>query len=243
MSNLSEDKINFIKKANFIFNNKFDYSKVNYINNKTKVEIICPIHGSFETTPHSHLRSKYGCKKCSFEARSKNNAKGKEDFIKDAIKIHLNKYDYSLVDYVNNRTEVNIVCPEHGSFYQLPYVHLRGCGCPICAESHGEKEIKKILNEFEIEYITQYEISIDKSINPSGIAKIDFYLPKFNTFIEYNGKQHYQKCCWTGRTFEKQMERDNAVREYCKNNNIKLIEIKYNESITKILTDHIIERG
>ena len=44
--------------------NKYDYSKVEYVNTQTKVMIICPIHGVFEQIPSSHLKG-YGCRKCS----------------------------------------------------------------------------------------------------------------------------------------------------------------------------------
>ncbi len=53
----------FIEKANIVHNNKFDYSKVEYVNNHTKVCIICPEHGEFWQTPKLHLRGD-GCKKC-----------------------------------------------------------------------------------------------------------------------------------------------------------------------------------
>jgi hypothetical protein len=54
----------YIKKAKIIHGNIYDYSKVKYINCHTKIEIICPIHGSFQQDPHSHL-SGHRCKKCT----------------------------------------------------------------------------------------------------------------------------------------------------------------------------------
>ena len=59
--------------------------------------------------------------------------KTKEEFIEDAIKVHGNKFDYSKVKYINSKTKVCIICPEHGEFWQLPYNHLQGKGCPKCA--------------------------------------------------------------------------------------------------------------
>ena len=57
----------------------------------------------------------------------------KENFISRSNKIHKGKYDYSLVEYINNSTNVEIICPENGSFLQTPANHLYGKGCPKCA--------------------------------------------------------------------------------------------------------------
>ena len=54
----------FILKANIVHNNKYNYSLVNYINSKSKVIIICPIHGEFEQTPRKHLIGQ-ACSKCN----------------------------------------------------------------------------------------------------------------------------------------------------------------------------------
>ena len=56
-----------------------------------------------------------------------------ESFIKKAIEVHGNKYDYSKVQYVNAHTKVCIICPKHGEFWQIPYSHLKGIGCEECA--------------------------------------------------------------------------------------------------------------
>ncbi len=57
----------FIERSLSIFGNKFDYSKTNYVNNKTKVCIICPIHGEFWVIPGDFLHSMFGCGKCADE--------------------------------------------------------------------------------------------------------------------------------------------------------------------------------
>jgi len=115
----------FIARAREVHGNKYDYSKVEYKNSTTKVCIICPEHGEFWQTPKEHLNN-HSCPKCVGRNRTT------EDFIKEARKIHGNKYDYSKVEYVNNRTKVCIICPEHGEFWQKAEVHLRGSGCPNC---------------------------------------------------------------------------------------------------------------
>ena len=126
-------KEEFIKDAREEHGDKYDYSKVEYVNNKTKVCIICPEpeHGEFWQRPSNHLKG-IGCQKCGVENRSKKRTSTKEDFIKKARSKHSNKYDYSKVKYVNCMSNVCIICPEHGEFWQRPSNHLRGQGCPKC---------------------------------------------------------------------------------------------------------------
>ena len=97
---------------------------------KNPIKIICEKHGIFKQIANTHLRGS-GCPKCVVYGGI--NKKTTEQFIIDAKLMHGNKYDYSLVEYINSQTNVNIVCIEHGSFNQIPSLHLRGSGCPKCA--------------------------------------------------------------------------------------------------------------
>ena len=125
----------FINDAISVHGNKFDYSKVEYVNNKTKVCIICPIHGEFWQTPQEHLIGCGGCPTCAKLIRINKKTYSKENFINKAKIIHGDKFDYSKVEYVNNRTKVCIICPQHGEFWQTPNSHLQGEGCPNCRKS------------------------------------------------------------------------------------------------------------
>jgi superfamily II DNA or RNA helicase len=131
----------FESKAREIHGSKYDYSKVDYINNSTKVMIICPKHGLFNQTPQAHLKGQ-GCRKCYDELKKKDRL---ESFITKAQKTHNNKYDYSEVEYVNKETPVKIICPDHGAFKQRPGNHLAGNGCSICSgiKSNKKNFIKK----------------------------------------------------------------------------------------------------
>ena len=124
----------FIEKAKKVHGNKYDYSKVEYIDKLTPVIIICPIHGEFTQTPDTHLNGS-GCQKCGVE-KSKQTATSQklttEKFIEKSRKIHGDKYDYSKVEYINSHTPVKIICKIHGEFEQSPTNHLCGKGCPIC---------------------------------------------------------------------------------------------------------------
>lgn len=230
----------FIAKSKLIHGDKFIYDKVNYINNSTNVIIICPKHGEFKQLPLNHLKGE-GCYKCGREAVSLAKKVDKEESIEKAKTIHNNYYDYSLVNFNKTTDKVIIICPIHGKFEQIMNNHLRGQGCPLCCSSKGEKSIIKWLNSNNINFISQFKIDIDININKSGYAYIDFYLPDYNCFIEYNGEQHYvAKERFGGQIgLIKQQKRDQFIREYCINNNIKLIEIKFNENINEKLNNLI----
>ena len=138
----------FINVLNTIFGNEYDYSKVKYINSQKKVCIICPEHGEFWQTPNQLLQNKCGCPKCNSTFKIFN----KEDFISNALKIHKNKYDYSKVDYKNNKTKVCIICPEHGEFWQTPYNHIWAKNdCPLCAIKNRTNSQTKSLSDFILE--------------------------------------------------------------------------------------------
>jgi len=117
----------FITNAQKVHNNKYDYSKIKYINAKTKVTIVCKKHGEFLQLPSEHVAGR-GCKKCATD-KSK---LGIENFIKKANKIHKNKYDYSKSIYVSIKKKIEIICPVHGSFFQTPNNHFH-YGCKKCS--------------------------------------------------------------------------------------------------------------
>lgn len=234
----------FIEKAKQVHGNKYDYSKTQYINCRTNLIIVCPIHGEFSIRPDHHIKS-CGCPKCGYANIGKALKHTTQDFINKAIQVHGSKYNYSKVDYRGSFIPVIIICPKHGEFKQIPnsHIHLKE-GCPKCSQSKGELTIQKYLEEHNINYIYQYTIPIDISINSSGRASIDFYLPDYNTFIEYNGIQHYipQEHFGGKIKFEQQQNRDNFVRKYCKYNNICLLELKYDANIIDALDQDLLNR-
>ena len=119
----------FITRAKSVHGVKYDYSLVEYKNNATKIKIICKQHGIYEQIPNNHL-SGNGCKACCFESQA---STAKSEFATKANIIHDSKYSYELVDYKTNKIKVSISCPIHGSFEQTPNDHLKGQGCPVCA--------------------------------------------------------------------------------------------------------------
>jgi len=121
----------FIDKANLVHNHKYDYSKVVYVNNNTKVQIICPLHGESEMTPAAHLKYN-GCAERGKLQFIKTRTDSLETFIAKANKVHNNRYTYLKADYKSSKVNVIITCKIHGNFEQGPYQHLQGQGCPTC---------------------------------------------------------------------------------------------------------------
>ena len=132
----------FIEKAKEVHGSKYDYSKVNYVDSKTKVCIICPKHGEFWQRPADHLRG-CGCWKCGGKKSQSTKPKTTDNFIIEAKQVHSDKYDYSKVDYKGAFKKVCVICPKHGEFWQLPIQHLQGHGCPKCGEINRRQNTRK----------------------------------------------------------------------------------------------------
>lgn len=207
-----DNQEDFIKRAREIHGNKYDYSKVDYINNRTKVCIVCPEHGEFWQVPYSHLKG-YGCRLCNDIVYDT------ESFIKKSMELYGDEYNYSKVDYAGSKTKVCIICPEHGEFFVTPNNFLRGHTCPICKQSKLEKEVKDFLDSNSIRYNQQ------KMFNWLGFKKLDFYLPDYNVSIECQGSQHFKSVEWFGGEdgFLYQKKCDKLKYELCKKYNIRVL--------------------
>ena len=203
----------FVNRAKKIHDDRYDYSKVNYINCQTKVCIICPEHGEFWQKPIYHL-SGGGCNRCYGNCR-----KTTEEFIEQSKKIHNNKYDYSKVEYINYDKKVCIVCPIHGEFWQSPDSHLQGCGCAKCSYviSKPENELCEYLNQF-IEIQTRNRTILNGK-------ELDIYIPSKNIAIEYNGLR------WHSEEFGKDKFYHLNKTIECNKNGVKLLQIFEDEYI------------
>ena len=205
---LSNDE--FIYKAKKVHGDKYDYSKVEYVDAHTDIIIGCPVHGDFKQKSGEHLRGR-GCKKCGWKQDDTSS------FITKAMLVHGNRYDYSKVEYKNSSTSVSIICPKHGEFWQKPNDHLNGHGCPICNESKLEKEIEKHLMATNIKFEKQ------KKFEWLGRLTIDFYLPDYNVGIECQGGQHFLETSWFNHdNFHDRIERDKRKRKLCEENGVNI---------------------
>ena len=118
----------FIVRVTKIHGNKYDYSKVNYINNRIKVTIVCPIHGEFLSAPYHHL-SGQGCCECGGSKRWDKNT-----FVNAARKVHGNRYCYDESVYINGITPLKIICKIHGELYKntfMKFEKLKSLGYTI----------------------------------------------------------------------------------------------------------------
>lgn len=213
----------FIKRAQDKWGkDRYDYSLVEYKHCKSKVKIIYNKTGEiFEQIPAGHLISAPENIKLSVR-------KTTEQFIKDANLVHDFKFSYDKTDYIKNQIKVIITCPIHGDFEQTPLSHLQGNGCPSCNESRGEKLISKYLDKNDISYYRQHKFPDCKNIFQ---LPFDFYLPKYRTIIEFDGKQHFQPVEHFGglESYERLKRNDKIKNDYCEDNFIELIRIRYDQ--------------
>ena len=133
----------FIENARQVHGDRYDYSQARYINNSTKLTVICPGHGPFEVKPNNHVINRSGCPACNKPARTT-----LESFIARARQAHGDRYDYSQAEYRDVSTKVTIICPEHGTFEQFPYDHTQGRGCPACGIEKSAAGNRRSLAEF-----------------------------------------------------------------------------------------------
>ena len=232
--NVSNQKLTieeFREKANKIHNFKYDYSESEYVNTETKLKVICrekdefgDEHGVFYVTPHAHIgMMKSGCPKCSGKFR-----KDTEYFIKQAKKVHGDNYDYSETEYTKALEDVKVICKEHGPFWLTPNEHLMGQGCPLCKESHLEKEMRVFLDEKGIDYIPQARFDWLKTNDTKKKMSLDYYIKELNVAIECQGIQHFNaKKFWNNvkdkeEKVKKIKNRDKLKKRLCEEHGIKI---------------------
>lgn len=148
-------------------------------------------------------------------------------------------------EYKNNSTPIKCKCKICGyEWFVTPNKLTQGRGCPSCYSvklSAGERYIKKVLLEKGIVFEQQKKFDECRNDKTNRLLKFDFYLPEYNTCIEFQGQQHYKPVLFrygNKETLEKRKEeaekiflenqkKDNIKKEFCKNNKIFLLEISY----------------
>ena len=139
-------KSDYIKKANYVHNNFFNYEKCNFKTVNDKIIVTCPLHGDFTIKANNHLAGQ-GCPVCAKKKIKHNicllpkrNASTKrlttEEFVEKAKKIHGEKYSYENTVYIKSNQKVNVTCPLHGNFLVTPNHLLSGRGCPQCGKNY-----------------------------------------------------------------------------------------------------------
>lgn len=141
-------KEKFLIKLKKTHGDNIDTSKVEYVNSQTKVCLICHKkdkngieHGEFWQAPADTVRGR-GCPKCANEKRGprQEDRMTTEKYIQKEREVHGDKYDLSKAVYNDSKTKMCFICPIHGEFWQGPYQHLSGQGCPKCAGRSWSQE-------------------------------------------------------------------------------------------------------
>jgi ssDNA-binding Zn-finger/Zn-ribbon topoisomerase 1 len=239
----SYDLSKFVEMANAKHGKFYDYSKSIYTSSQDKLEIICPLHGSFHQVPAAHL-SGMGCPKCANEKASVRLTKTKDEFVSLAKSVHGERYDYKNSNYCGVFDKIEIGCKIHGPFFQTPDSHTNGgAGCPKCNLSKGELKIMRFGERYGLSVIHQK--SFDDCRNPKTNRKLkfDFYAPLQNILIEYDGEQHFHQCTFgnhvlTDEEFKDIQFKDRVKTKYAHDNGIKLLRIPFEklDNINEILT-------
>ena len=211
----------FFNKATLKHNNIYDYSLVDYKNVSVKVDIICDKHGIFTQSPYKHIAGQ-GCPACAIDRRRK----PLDSFILDAISIHKNEYDYSLVKYINSNTIITIICKKHGEFNQIPTKHIAGQRCPQCS-THKVPTTDEFISKLNLKFGDEYDYSLIKYVNNK--CKIKIVCRKHGIF-EQIPSNHLKghgcpSCCDKKKlTTEEFINKSNVIHNY-----------KYNYNITKYI--------
>ena len=124
----------FKEEVRSMYGDRYGLDLVEYVNNKTKVKLVCKKHGIFEMTPNC-LLSGQNCPKCSQEELSKKMTHDCKSVVGRFKEVHGDKYEYDKVEYVNMLTKVCITCKEHGDFWSTPAHFLEGHSYPECAKA------------------------------------------------------------------------------------------------------------
>ena len=221
----------YIKAVEDKHGKMFDYSLVEYQGSKNFITIICFNGHLFKRKAGLHLLNCSGCKECLGI-----NKKTTAQFIQAAKKIHGDKFDYSKVVYEGIKTKVQLICSRHGSFWVVPINHIQKMqGCPRCFAPKGEKLIMDYLDNRDLKYIHNASFKGCRSVLP---LRFDFYIPEFNTCIEFDGEGHFEPI-WGKEVFDKCLKHDQIKTQFCFDNMINLIRItKRNKEIIYLTLDN-----
>ena len=230
-------KEQWVGKCQLVYGDKYDYTESEYVDARTKTKIKCKKHNIvFEMTPDNHRRGE-GCPICRYEKSAEKMKTPVEEFIKRANEVHNGKYDYSKVEYVNNRTKVCIICKEHGEFWQTPDKHiLRKHGCPICGGS-AKRTTESFINDAKKVHGDKYDYS--KSEYNGTHTPLIIICPIHGEFSQApNDHLHGQGCPHC-----KQSKIENEVRNMLEENNMEFIQqYKYDETNQKNRLDFYIPK-
>ena len=230
-----EEKLKILKNKC----NEINYTLLTkeYINNKTKLNIICDKGHEWHPTFDNFINKNRRCRKCADIQNGINQKLSWEEVLN-----RVEPYGYKMIstenEYVNQDSKLKAYCP-NGHIYEF-YINnfQQGKRCSKCLMSSGEQEISRILSKYSIEYIFNYRFK-DESVKTKPF---DFKIYNKNICIEYDGQQHFHmQFDKTLLELMNQHYSDNIKTQFCKNNNIQLIRIPYWEfnNIEQILIEKL----
>jgi hypothetical protein len=218
----------FVEKSHLVHSKLYDYTLSHYTAMNKSVDVICTTHGVFSTTPSNHIHRKSGCPKCGENVNRHTLAK----FVQSARLVHGDTYDYSLVDYVNSKTSVIILCHIHGPFNQMPDGHVNSKKrCPACVHTSKSSRIAirwldMISNKENIHI--QHAGNGGELLIPGTRLKVDGYCAETNTVYEFHGsKWHgdpskfkpsdtchpFNKEITAGELYDRTISRENIIQQ------------------------------
>jgi hypothetical protein len=218
---LQSSTLIFIEKSKKIHGEKFNYSKVEYNGSHSKVCIICEEHGEFYQTPTGHLSGR-GCPNCAYAYKhGKYRLTTLEKFIEQARAIHLDKYDYSKVEWKNTYSKITIICPIHGEFTQVPQNHIRlKCGCRKCGREIAKSKVIKYNTIYFLEHAkkahgNKYDYSKTNCSNATD--KVQIICLDHGKFKQ-NANQHLQghgcpKCNFDQMAKDRAMDKEVFIKK------------------------------
>lgn len=217
-------------------NNYVWLNEEDYVNASSVLEYKCTKCGNISKSNITNIINGRSCGVCRGLC-----LKTTDEFKEDVYALTGDEYSV-LGEYIGNKKHVLMrhnIC--NNTWNAIPTNFLyRNRRCPYCKSSRGEDEVSEFLSEHKIAFKREHSFNGCVYINK---LRFDFYLPKHNAVIEFQGKQHYEPNSYMGgqKDFELRQVRDDIKRKYCKENNICLLEIRYDEidSIKEILTDFL----
>lgn len=197
----------------------------------------CIVHDyEWYVFPNNVLKG-HGCPICLREKIRDRNIKTNEKYVKDLGSANPNII--SLEEYKGAETNILHKCLKCGNEWMVrPSNLLSGKGCPNCKKSNGELLVKEWLDNHTVNYKTQYMFEGCRNIRP---LPFDFYLLDYNACIEYQGEQHYRAVDFFGgeEGFVERQRNDNIKRKFCKDNDIRLLEIPFDKDVNEELSNFL----
>ena len=240
---LGAHKKRFIDSFNKNYVDDYELITKNITDFSQEVILKCKKHGNKSTKTDSVIFNRFGCKECRYIKIAKKR-KGVprvkfNQFAKDFKKTFGNKLTLISIedDYTNLNSLLTAKCQDesHKPVVKKASLFRRGFGCKNCAESQGERMIRLVLEDMNINFTQEKRFA---SCRDKKELPFDFYLPKFGILIEFQGFQHFKKHDYFGgeKAFKLLKKRDLIKKEWAKENHIPLLEISsYKEISKKIL--------